>query len=184
MIYSGDQNMVQRYAAARSTGEARKATAIYSAIALPMWIMFFFVGTALFVYYAIFPNPTVSALEPDQILPYFILTQVPAGVACIIIAAVLAAAMSSLDSGINATSTVSISDLMKPHLTKHRSDRFYLGAARIIAGVVTLVVILGAITFSRIEKESMNDLSLVVTSIFGGCLMGLFVLGLFFRQSR
>jgi solute:Na+ symporter, SSS family len=42
MIYSGDQNIVQRYAAARSTREARKATAIYSAIALPMWIMFFF----------------------------------------------------------------------------------------------------------------------------------------------
>ncbi len=179
MIYSGDQNMVQRYAAARSTREARKATAIYSAIALPMWIMFFFVGTALFVYYATFPSATVSSLEADQVLPYFILTQVPAGVAGIIIAAVLAAAMSSLDSGINAISTVSIIDLMKPHLAKNRSDRYYLRLARMIAGGVAVIVILGAITFSKIEKESMNDVSLVVTSIFGGCLMGLFMLGFF-----
>lgn len=182
MIYSGDQNMVQRYAAARSTREARKATAIYSIIALPMWVMFFFVGTSLFVYYTTFSDPSVSALAADQVLPYFILTKVPAGVAGIVIAAVLAAAMSSLDSGINAISTVSVIDLMKPFSSKNRTDRYYLLSARLIAGLVTIVVILGAITFSRIEKESMNDVSLIVTSIFGGCLMGLFLLGFFSRK--
>jgi solute:Na+ symporter, SSS family len=182
MIYSGDQNMVQRYAAARSMSEARKATAIYSAIALPMWIMFFFVGTSLFVYYMTFPDPNVADLAADQVLPYFILTKVPAGVAGIVIAAVLAAAMSSLDSGINAISTVSVIDLMKPYLAKNRDDRYYLRAARIIAGLVTIIIILGAIVFSRIEKESMNDVSLIVTSLFGGCLMGLFILGFFSRK--
>jgi SSS family solute:Na+ symporter len=182
MIYSGDQNMVQRYAAARSMREARKATAIYSAIALPMWIMFFFVGTSLFVYYMTFPDPNVADLAADQVLPYFILTKVPTGVAGIVIAAVLAAAMSSLDSGINAISTVSVIDLMKPYLAKNRDDRYYLRTARIIAGLVTIIIILGAIVFSRIEKESMNDVSLIVTSLFGGCLMGLFVLGFFSRK--
>ena len=181
MIYSGDQNMVQRYASARSTREARKATALYSAIALPMWIMFFFVGTSLFVYYNAFPEPTVAGLESDQVLPYFILTKVPAGIAGIVIAAVLAAAMSSLDSGINAISTVTVVDILKPHLAKDKDDRFYLRSARITAGLVTLFVICGAIFFSRIEKESMNDISLIVTSLFGGCLMGLFILGFFTR---
>jgi len=181
MIYSGDQNMVQRYASARSLSEARKATALYSAIALPMWIMFFFVGTSLFVYYTTFPDPNVGGMEADQVLPYFILTKIPAGVAGIVIAAVLAAAMSSLDSGINAISTVTVVDLMKPYLAKGREDRYYLLAARIIAAVVTVLVIAGAITFSKIEKESMNDVSLIVTSVFGGCLMGLFILGFFSR---
>ena len=181
MIYSGDQNMVQRYASARSTREARKATALYSAIALPMWIMFFFVGTSLFVYYNAFPDPTVAGLESDQVLPYFILTKVPAGIAGIVIAAVLAAAMSSLDSGINAISTVTVVDILKPHLAKDKDDRFYLRSARIVAAVVTLLVIGGAIFFSKIEKESMNDISLIVTSLFGGCLMGLFILGFFTR---
>jgi SSS family solute:Na+ symporter len=181
-IYSGDQNMVQRYAAARSTREARKATILYSAIALPMWTMFFFVGTALFVYYQASPDPAIADLEADQVLPYFILTQVPAGLAGIVIAAVMAAAMSSLDSGINAISTVVVVDLLKPFLAKGRTDRFYLRAARIIAGGVAVVVVIGAIAFSRIEKESMNDLSLIVTSVFGGCLMGLFLLGFFTRR--
>jgi SSS family solute:Na+ symporter len=181
-IYSGDQNMVQRYAAARSTYEARKATILYSVIALPMWTMFFFVGTALFVYYQTFPDPVVTGMEADQVLPYFILTRIPEGLAGIVIAAVMAAAMSSLDSGINAISTVTVVDLMKPLLLKNRSDRFYLRAARVIATVVTVLVVAGAITFSRIEKESMNDASLIVTSVFGGCLMGLFLLGFFTRR--
>ena len=182
MIYGGDQNMVQRYAAARSTREARKATALYSAIALPMWTLFFFVGTSLFAYYTTFPDPHVAELDADQVLPYFILKEVPAGVAGIVISAVLAAAMSSLDSGINAISTVSVVDLMKPYLARGREDKYYLRSARWIAFAVTLLVILGAILFSRIEKESMNDVSLIVTSIFGGCLMGLFMLGFFTRR--
>jgi len=181
-IYSGDQNMVQRYAAARSLWEARKATLLYSAVALPMWTMFFFVGTALFVYYQTFPDPAVAELDADQVLPYFILTRVPAGLAGLIIAAVMAAAMSSLDSGINAIATVTVVDLLKPFLAKGRSDRYYLRAARVIAGAAALLVVLGAITFSQIEKESMNDLSLIVTSVFGGCLMGLFLLGFFTRR--
>ncbi|MCF6223457.1 MAG: sodium:solute symporter [Flavobacteriaceae bacterium] len=182
MIYGGDQNMVQRYAAARSMKEARKATALYSIIALPMWVLFFFVGTSLFVYYTTFPDPNVNGLQPDQVLPYFILNKIPAGVAGIVISAVLAAAMSSLDSGINAISTVCVIDLMKPNETKKRSDKYYLRSARLIALAVTVLVILGAITFSKIEKESMNDVSLIVTSIFGGCLMGLFMLGFFTRR--
>ncbi len=182
MIYGGDQNMVQRYAAARSTREARKATALYSIIALPMWILFFFVGTSLFVYYSAFPDPTITGLEADQVLPYFILTKVPAGVAGIVISAVLAAAMSSLDSGINAIATVSVIDLMKPFAIKDHDDQYYLRAARLVAVGATAFVISGAIFFSHIEKESMNDISLIVTSIFGGCLMGLFMLGFFSRR--
>lgn len=181
-IYSGDQNMVQRYAAARSTHEARKATILYSVIALPMWTMFFFTGTALFVFYEVFPDPAVASMEADQVLPYFILTQIPAGLAGIVIAAVMAAAMSSLDSGINAIATVVVVDLMKPFLLRNHDDRYYLRAARVIAAAVTVLVVAGAITFSLIEKESMNDASLIVTSVFGGCLMGLFLLGFFTRR--
>lgn len=178
-IYAGDQNMVQRYAAARSTREARKATLIYSAIALPMWTLFFFIGTSLFVYYLTFPNPAITALEADQVLPYFILSEIPPVVSGIIVSAVIAAVMSTMDSGINAISTVSVIDLMKPWLAKNRLDSYYLKSAHLIATLVTVLVILGAITFSQIDKESMNDISLIVTSVFGGCLMGLFIMGFF-----
>jgi solute:Na+ symporter, SSS family len=178
-IYAGDQNMVQRYVSARSTREARKATMIYTMIALPMWTMFFFIGTSLFVFYLVSPDPVVAGLEADQVLPYFIFSEIPPVITGIIISAVIAASMSSMDSGINAISTVTVVDLMKPWLAKGRKDAYYFRAAHWIVGVVTTLVIMGAVSFSIMDKESMNDISLIVTSVFGGCLMGLFLMGFF-----
>ncbi len=181
-IYGGDQNIVQRYVSSRSTREARKATILYSVLALPMWAFFFFVGTSVFVYYQTFPTEDVQKLAVDQILPYFILTRIPAGMAGLIVAAIIAAAMSTLDSSINAIATVSVVDLLKPFLARDRSDRYYLWAARMIATGAAVLMIMGALTFARISKESMNDISLIVTSVFGGCLMGLFMVGIFTRR--
>ncbi len=178
-MYSSDQNIVQRYVASRSLREARKATVLYSATAVPTWTFFFFVGTCVFVYYTVLPDPKVASLEADQVFPYFILTQVPAGIAGLVIAGVLAAAMSSLDSSINAIATITTVDLLKPYLAKGRDDRFYLFAARVIATVTAGLMIVGAIIFGRIAKESMNDVTWIVTSVFGGCMMGMFMLGFF-----
>jgi len=181
-IYGGDQNLVQRYVSARSLYEARKATIIYSAIALPMWAFFFFMGTSLFAYYQVFPHELAGGLAADQVLPYFIFRHIPAGVAGLVIAAIIAAAMSTLDSSINAIATVTVVDLLKPFLARDRDDGFYLRAARLTATLAAVLMIVGALTFARLPKESMNDVSLIVTSIFGGCLMGLFMLGFFTRR--
>ncbi len=181
-IYGGDQNIVQRYVSARSTREARKATILYSAMALPMWTFFFFVGTSVFVFYRVFPSEAVAGLEADQVLPYFILHRIPAGVAGVIVAAIMAAAMSTLDSSLNAVATVTVVDVLRPFLAPGRSDRFYLLAARLTASLAAVLMILGALFFTQITKESMNDISLIVTSVFGGCLMGLFMLGFFTRR--
>lgn len=178
-MYSSDQNVVQRYVASSSTYEARKATLIYTVVALPTWTMFFFLGSCLFVYYIIFPDHVVVGLEADQVFPYFILTQIPAGVAGIIIAAVLAAGMSTLDSSINAIATVTVVDILKPYWLPGRPDQTYLRIARGIAIGVAALMIGGAVFFSRIEKESINDLSWIVSSVFGGCLVGLFMVGFF-----
>ncbi len=115
-IYSSEQTIVQRYVSARTTREARKATIIFSSIAVPVWTMFFFIGTSLFVFFRVFPDPAVAGLQPDQMLPYFVLTHVPAGLAGIVIAAVLAAAMSAIDSGVNSVATVTVVDVLRPFL--------------------------------------------------------------------
>ncbi len=181
-IYSGEQTIVQRYVSARTTWEARKATMIFSGIAVPVWTMFFFIGTSLFVYFKVFPDPAVARLQPDQMLPYFVLTHVPVGIAGVIIAAVLAAAMSAIDSGVNSIATVTVVDLLKPYLARNRRDRFYLQAARITTGVAILLAVGGALVFSRLEKESMNDVSLIVFSVLGGAITGIYMLGFFTRR--
>ena len=179
---SSDQNIVQRYVASKTDREARKATAIYAAVALPTWILFFFIGTCVFVWYQVRPDSVVANLEPDQVFPYFLLTTIPAGLAGMTIAGVLAAAMSSLDSSINAISTVVVVDVLKSWLAKGRNDRFYLFAARCVGIGAAVLMIGGAILFSSIKKESMNDLSWIIASVFGGCLVGLFMVGFFTKR--
>ena len=178
-MYSSDQNVVQRYLAAKSLKDARRATTIYSIVAVPTWAFFFLLGTCVFVFYQVHPNETVDGLEADGVFPYFILTEMPVGITGLVIAGVLAAAMSSLDSSINAISTLVTVDLMKPYLAKGKSDRFFLRGARIVAVLASVLMVVGAVLFSSIEKESMNDLSWIVASVFGGCLLGLFMVGFF-----
>lgn len=181
-IYSGEQTIVQRYVSARTTWEARKATLMFSGIAVPVWTMFFFIGTSLFVFFKVHPDPAVARLQPDQMLPYFVLTHVPVGLAGVVIAAVLAAAMSAIDSGVNSIATVTVVDLLKPHLARGRSDRFYLHSARVATGIAILLAVGGALFFSRLEKESMNDVSLIVFSVLGGAITGIYLLGFFTRR--
>ncbi|MFT6619113.1 MAG: SSS family solute:Na+ symporter [Limisphaerales bacterium] len=179
---SSDQNIVQRYVASKNDREARRALTIYAAVAVPTWVFFFFIGTCVFVWYQVNPDAQVANLQADQIFPYFILTTIPAGLAGLTIAGVLAAAMSSLDSSINAIATVTTVDILKPWLARGRDDRFYLRAARWISIGAAVLMIGGAIVFSSIEKESMNDLSWIIASVFGGCLMGLFMVGFFTKR--
>ncbi|NDH93196.1 MAG: sodium:solute symporter [Planctomycetia bacterium] len=181
-MYSSDQNVVQRYVAAKSLRDARRATTLYSVVAVPTWAFFFFLGTCVFVWYQVHPDAKVANLEADQVFPYFILTTIPAGLAGLTIAGVLAAAMSSLDSSINAIATVTTVDLVKPYLAHGRDDQFYLRIARWIATIAAALMIGGAMLFASIEKESMNDLSWIVASVFGGCLVGLFMVGFFTRR--
>ena len=177
--HAGDQNMVQRYVAAKSMREARKATIIFGVLAITTWTFFFFVGTCLFVYFKVLPDTELVGLTNDQVFPYFILTRLPAGVAGVVLAGVVAAAMSSVDSTLNAIAAVTVVDLVKPYLAKNRSDRFYLNMARLLAAMTAMIVIVVAINFSRMATTTMNELNWAFGSIFAGCLMALFLLGFF-----
>ncbi len=180
--YAGNQNVVQRYLASSSTREARKATIICAASSVPLWTAFFFLGTSLYVYYTHFPDPAVGAMHADEVLPYFILTSIPAGVAGLILGGCIAAAMSSLDSSINAISTITSIDVLKRWLKRNESDSFYLGMARWFALGAGGLMIGGAITFHYIPRESVNDLLLIISAFFTGSLLTLFLLGFFTRR--
>jgi len=76
-----DQSAGQRYAAAKSDREARRAVILGGLLTIPVWAYFFFVGTSLYVRYQLNPDPAVDEMRPDQAFPYFILTQLPTGLA-------------------------------------------------------------------------------------------------------
>jgi SSS family solute:Na+ symporter len=185
--YSSNQNTVQRYCAAKSTSEARKAMFIAVASSLPIWAFYMFLGTALFVFFQQFPAiPAAEMLDgtraAEGILPYFISNHLPAGIAGLVIASALAAAMSSLDSSINAISTVSVVDIYRRHLKPGKEDRHYLKAAWLIASVTSVLMISGAIYLANAETKTLQDTATVLTSILGGGLLGLYLIGFFTKQ--
>jgi len=77
--------------------------------------------------------------------------------------------MSSLDLSINSIATIVTMDLRKRHLAPGRDDRYYLPAGQWIATSTAGLMILAAIAFNAIKKESLNDLAWIITSVFGGC---------------
>ncbi len=176
--FSSNQNVVQRYIAAPSLREARKATLLCIVMSVPTWIFFFFIGSCLFAFYKVYPSPEVNAMKPDDVLPHFILTEIWPGVGGIIIAACLAAAMSSLSSSINAVSTIWTVDCLR--LIRRKSeDHFELVNAKLASGVAGLFMIGGAWIISVIPRESVYDLGTVLCALF--CSAGLtpFLLGFF-----
>jgi len=180
--YTGNQMIVQRYCASSSAKEARKAMWICAFSSLPIWAFYMFVGTALYVFFKVFPAPEATEMlagirSPEQIMPFFVMNYLPIGIKGVVIAAAIAAAMSSLDSSINSISTVGVVDIYKKYFAKGRNDKHYLKIAWVIAGVAGVAMIFGAVVLSKTESKTLQDTASILTSILGGGLLSIYLLG-------
>ena len=186
--YSSNQNTIQRFVAARSMHEARKGMLVCVLFSLPIWAFYMFLGTALFVFFDVFPTVDASAMltgeqKAEQVLPYFMINHLPPGLLGLVIAAALAAAMSSLDSSINAISTVSIVDLYRRHIKKGAKDKHYLKAAWVIAALTSVCMIVGAIFLQTATTKTLQDTATILASLLSGGLLGLYLLGFLTKKS-
>lgn len=189
-----DQTRVQRYLAAKSLKGARRAVWITGLGCIPLWALFMFVGTCLYVFYGTTGAELPAGIPNDQVFPRFVLTHVPAGLGGFIIAALMAAAMSSIDSSMNGAATVLTEDIYKRHLAKNRSDRHYLAVGRIITGLSGAFMIGSALWFNwLIEnmaaadptiRKTAVDVGFSVSAIFSGGLGGFFLLGFLTKRAN
>lgn len=180
--YSSNQNTVQRFCAARSTKEARRGLLVCAFSSLPIWAFYMFLGTALWVFFQAYPSDVSQEIlegsrKAEQILPYFIMHFLPEGLVGLVIAAALAAAMSSLDSSINSVTTVSVSDIYRRHLAPGRSDRHYLRVAWGLAAVVSVLMMLGAGWIMDAQTKTLQDTATILVSLLSGGLLGLYLFG-------
>ena len=181
--YTTNQEVVQKYCAAKSDREARRAVWISCWTCLPTWGYFMFVGTGLYVFYIIFPAPLVAemlsgARKAEEILPHFVTTQLPAGLSGLVAAAVLAAAMSSMSSAMNSLAAVFVTDVFQRHLAPNRADQIYMRAAKLTTLASSIIMIVGALVLVRSETKTLLNFYTEFTSIIAGGLLGLFLLGL------
>ena len=150
-IYGTQQDMTQRYMTTDSVKSAQRSVWIGAVAYIPICYMFYFIGVALFVFYQVHPDPKVATLKPDTVYPYFIATQLPRGLGGLLIAAIFAAAMSSIDSLMNSASTVCVEDYYRRFWTRERDERHYLRVARGLTIFFGLAATVLAIGFRHIE---------------------------------
>jgi len=185
--YVTAQHFVQRYCAARSTREARKAMLTSVLVGMPTWLFYMFLGTALFVFFLEFPaEPAREMLDgtrkAEGIVPYFVLNHLPVGVAGLVVAAALASGMSSLDSAINAIATVVVVDVYRRYVAPDREDRHYLRVAWGVAAAASLGMLAGAWALFEAEGRTLQDISIKLTALLGGGLLSIYGLGLLTRR--
>ncbi len=181
--YGTDQTIVQRYLTAKSDKEAKKAAYIGVGLSVPIWTMFMLIGSLLYVFYHNGTAVLPEGINSDEVFPYFIMTQLPVGVSGLVIAALVAAAVSSLDSDMNCLSAIIVEDYYQrfhPNCTDRQ--RLVLGRAMVaVSGLATVGV---AILYEAWQGEGVLGVVFDLYAIFSAGIVGIFLLGLFSRRAN
>lgn len=179
--YGTDQTMVQRYLTAKSDKSAIKASLMGVALTVPLWAMFMFIGTALYVFYQQHPLPPDT--RPDAVFPYFIMSNLPPGAVGLILAALISAAVASLSADLNCLSAIGVEDYYK-RLRPGRSDHEYLKAGRWIVLISGLGAMFIASLYLLAGDEGVLGIVFSLYAIFSGGIAGIFLLGLFSARAN
>ncbi|MFW6125187.1 MAG: sodium:solute symporter family transporter, partial [Pirellulales bacterium] len=179
--YTSDQAVVQRYLTTPTERMAARSIWTNALLAIPASVLFFGVGTAMFVFYRLQPQLLEPLEQTDQIFPWFIAHQMPAGLAGLVIAGVFAAAMSSLDSSMHSVATTLSSDIYR-RVRPGGTEAHHLAVARWLTAALGLLGTAAAMILATFPVESLWDVFLAVVGLFGGTMAGLFALGMLTRR--
>lgn len=184
--YGIDQNYVQRYMTTSSLKEAKSSALFGSLLYVPVSIVFFYIGTALFAYYTAHPGFLPAELKVpgagDKVFPYFIVNGLPAGVTGLLIASIFAAGMSTVATSLNSSATIILSDYYKRYFNKvanEKSSMKILYSSSLIFGVLGTLIAL-----ALVGVKSVLDAWWGLASIFSGGMLGLFLLGYLSKRVR
>jgi SSS family solute:Na+ symporter len=181
--YGTDQTIVQRYLTAKSDKDAVKASLIGVLLSVPVWALFMFIGTALFAYYKISGDPLPANINPDAVFPHFIMTRLPVGVVGLVISALIAAAISTLDTDLNCLSAICVEDYysrLKPGITE--KERMLMSKIFIVLAGLGAIAI--ALIYVRLGSEGVLGTIFALYAIFSGGIAGMFLLGIFSRRAN
>jgi SSS family transporter len=174
--YTADQAVVQRYMTTTTEKLAARSITTNAVMTIPATMLFFGIGTALFAYYRSHPERLDPTITTDQIFPYFIASQAPAGIAGLIVAGIFAAAQSTVSTSMNSTATTLVTDIARP-LGWCRTERGYLITAQAATFLVGILGTILGLIFVDPNIRSLFDAFIKVIGLFMGVLGGLFILG-------
>jgi SSS family transporter len=174
-----DQLIVQRLLAARNQRQSVAALLSSGIAVLFQFALFLLVGVMLFVYYRV---PSATFGKADRIFPTFIVTHMPHGISGLLIAAILAAAMSNLSAALNSLSSSSMMDFYL-RTNPERSERRKIRLSRI--STLCWALILFAIAILSLHKVGrVIEVGLQIASVAYGALLGVFLLGVLTKRAN
>jgi len=186
-----DQNYIQRYHAAESEEAAKRSLWIGALLYLPVSLLFFLIGSLLFSFYQSMPEE-VAAIKAmagdrkfeDSILPHFMTNHLPPGIGGLILAALAAAAMSTIDTSLNSSATITLKDLWTRLVRKDReiSESESMTVLR-ISTVAWGVIGTGAALLLTKDSKNILDTWWQLSGMFAGGMLGLFLLGLIVKKA-
>ena len=174
-----DQLIVQRLLAARNQKQSVTALLSSGIAIFIQFALFLMVGVMLLVYYHV---PSATFGKADRIFPTFIVSRMPHGISGLLIAAILAAAMSNLSAALNSLSSTSMLDFYlraNPQVDEARKLRLSR-----ISTIIWAVVLFGLAILSLHKVSRVIEVGLSIASVAYGALLGVFLLGVLTRKTN
>jgi SSS family transporter len=175
-----DQLIVQRLLAARDRRQSQVALLSSGLLILLQFTLFLLAGVVLFAFYYHFPPPRPFA-RPDQIFPIFVVTQLPRGLAGLLIAAIIAAAMANLSAAFNSLASSSVVDFYKPFIRPNADEKHYLAVSRAMTLAWGAVLVAIALAAQGLHRSAL-ELALTIASVPYGSMLGIFLLGILTKR--
>ena len=182
--YTSDQTVIQRYMTTKDEKSAGRSILVNGFMSVFISVAFYFIGTGLYTFYKTHPQSLdITMQQGDAIFPYFMMSQMPAGVAGLLIAAIFAATMSTISSNINSVSTAFSVDFIQ-RFRPSIKDSTLLRVARwtcVVSGLMGLGI---ALLMATWDIASLLDYFNTILGLLTSGLGGLFVMAVFFPRIK
>lgn len=177
-----DQLIIQRVLACGSKRAGQKAIIASGIVVLFQFLLFLFLGILLYVYYQGKSVAQLGLLRADGIFPKFIVEQIPHGICGLVVAALFAAAMSTLAGSLSSLASSTVMDIYIPIFGKDKTPQHLLKISRIATVMWGGLLIITAISFIGM-KGAIVEVALGIASYTYGGLLGAFLLGLLYKRA-
>ncbi|MEM6160487.1 sodium:solute symporter [Erwinia sp. P6884] len=182
--FTASQDVVQRYIVTDSLEETKKTLLTNARLVAIIPLFFFAMGSALFVYYQQNPELLPPGFNTGGILPLFVVTEMPSGIAGLIIAAIFAAAQSSISSSLNSISSCFNADIYQRLSHKKRTPENCMRMAKRVILIAGLVSSGATVWLVMADESEIWDAFNSLIGLMGGPMTGLFILGIFFKKAN